>query len=185
MVAPQMTIDRPGGEHGDEGGGDATEGCVLARLDLPDEAATLALGARLAGLARPGDRFALWGGLGAGKTVLARGFIHGLGLGGEEVPSPTFTLVQTYDAAVATIYHFDLYRIEDPEETLELDIEDAFADGISLIEWPDRLGGYLPARRLDLRLDHVGGDGRRAVLACPDAAADHWRPRLAEAGFDA
>lgn len=132
-------------------------------VDLADEEATLALGARLALDAAPGDVFALAGPLGSGKTTLARGFIRALTRPDEEVPSPTFTLVQTYETPKGTIWHFDLYRLEDPEEAWELGIEDAFASGISLIEWPERLGTLLPARRREILLEIVG-ERRRARI---------------------
>ena len=133
-------------------------------VELADEEATLALGARLAGEARRGDVFALGGGLGAGKTTLARGFIRALTTPDEEVPSPTFTLVQVYETRKGMVWHFDLYRLEDPEEAWELGIEEAFADGISLIEWPERLSALLPARRRQVALE-IAGDRRRARLA--------------------
>ncbi|PIW27318.1 MAG: tRNA (adenosine(37)-N6)-threonylcarbamoyltransferase complex ATPase subunit type 1 TsaE [Rhodospirillales bacterium CG15_BIG_FIL_POST_REV_8_21_14_020_66_15] len=149
-------------------------------LTLEGEDAALALGARLAALSRPGDVIALRGGLGMGKTVVARGFIRALAGGGEDVPSPTFTLVQPYDGADFTVYHFDLYRLNDPEEAFELDIEDAFADGVSLIEWPERLGPHLPARRLDLLLEPADGETlRRATLT----GGGDWPERLDQAGF--
>ena len=128
--------------------------------DLADEAATERFAAGIARLAHRGDVIALWGDLGAGKTTFARGFLRTLGIV-EDVPSPTFTLVQSYATGDLTTYHFDLYRIESAEEIYELGIEDAFADGISLIEWPDRLGGLLPEDRLDITLDIVPS-GRRA-----------------------
>jgi tRNA threonylcarbamoyladenosine biosynthesis protein TsaE len=132
-------------------------------LDLPDEAATLALGARLASSAQPGDVIALRGALGAGKTTLARGFVRALLGAATEVPSPTFTLVQTYETAKGLVWHFDLYRLEDPEEAWELGIEDAFADGISLIEWPERLGALLPPRRREIVLETAGA-ARKALI---------------------
>jgi len=129
-------------------------------IDLPDEAATAALARRVAALARPGDVVALSGDLGTGKTLFARAFI-----GEEDVPSPTFTLVQTYDRPMGRVWHFDLYRLKSPEEAIELDIEDAFAEGISLIEWPERLGAFLPAQRLDIGLEFAGPPtARRARL---------------------
>jgi len=135
-------------------------------LDLADEAATEALGRRLADAARPGDVIALAGPLGAGKSTLARSFIRRLTSAGEDVPSPTFTLVQTYAGKLGTIWHFDLFRLSAPEEALELGIEDAFADGIVLVEWPERLGRLLPARRLDVTLEVAAdGDARRAAIA--------------------
>src|SRR6266852_4190236 len=120
-------------------------------FELPDEAATAALAARLAALARPGDVIALKGELGAGKTTFARAFIAGGG-SREEVPSPTFTLVQLYERGDAAIWHFDGYRLRDPEEAWELGIEDAFNEGISLIEWPEILGPLVPARHLEITL---------------------------------
>lgn len=148
---------------------------IIAEFDLPDAAATQALGKVLANRLKPGDVVALHGDLGAGKTELARGLIRALFGAATEVPSPTFTLVQTYeDAAVhLSLWHFDLYRLEDPEEAFELGIEDAFAEAVSLIEWPERLGRYLPARRLEIALSHAGA-GRRAILS---GDAD-WPERL-------
>ena len=95
-------------------------------IELPDEAATAALATRLARLVRRGDVIALKGELGAGKTVFARAFIQARAGGGEEVPSPTFTLVQVYEMPDAALWHFDCYRLRDPEEAWELGIEDAF-----------------------------------------------------------
>lgn len=145
-----------------------------SRLDLPDLAATEGLARRLAALARPGDVIALEGDLGAGKTAFARAFVSAA-LGGEtEVPSPTFTLVQTYDTPIGQIWHFDLYRLSQAEDAYELGIEEAFADGISLIEWPDRLAGRLPAQALRLTLEVTAGEARRATLVAPA----HWTTRL-------
>lgn len=151
---------------------------AVRAVTLEGEAATTALGRRLAALARPGDVIALTGDLGAGKTVLARGFVHGLGLTDEDVPSPTFTLVQPYDTPEFTLYHFDLYRLKDPDEAFELGIEDAFSEGVSLIEWPDRLGPYLPRNRLDVTLVMGPGETRRALLS-----GDAWDDRLREANL--
>jgi|SRR5271165_5055781 len=144
-------------------------------VDLPDEAATAAFAARISALAATGDIIALKGELGAGKTSFARAFIRARG-GEEEVPSPTFTLVQIYELGSAFIWHFDLYRVKSPEEAWELGIEDAFSDGISLIEWPERLGPLLPRRRLEIEFLYGDRpDTRRAVL---DAGGD-WQQRLA------
>lgn len=131
-------------------------------LVLPDEAATAALGARLALACRPGDVIALEGDLGAGKTTLARGLIRALAGPATEVPSPTFTLVQTYQAPALEVWHFDLYRLESPLEARELGL-DAAIDGLALLEWPQRLGQYLPATRLEVRLSFEG-EGRIAHL---------------------
>jgi tRNA threonylcarbamoyladenosine biosynthesis protein TsaE len=131
-------------------------------IPLPDEAATAALGARLAGACRAGDVVALFGDLGAGKTTLARALIRALAGAGTEVPSPTFTLVQTYVSPKLAIWHFDLYRLEDGREARELGLEEA-VDGLALIEWPERLGPELPSDRLEVRLDFSGA-GRIARL---------------------
>jgi tRNA threonylcarbamoyl adenosine modification protein YjeE len=135
-------------------------------LDLPDLDTTIRLGAALARLVHVGDVIALHGDLGAGKTELARAIIRAAaGDADLIVPSPTFTLVETYDAPRAAIWHFDLYRIDAPDQVWELGLEEALADGVALIEWPERLGGMLPARRLDLTLRITDGDARRAMLA--------------------
>ena len=155
----------------------------VVELDLPDEAATVSLAGRIAPLARPGDVLALWGDLGAGKTVFARAFVRGRGDPEEEVPSPTFTLVQVYEPGpgfAGVVYHFDLFRLTAAEEAYELDIEEAFADGVSLIEWPDRLGRLLPAVRLDITLTQGSApDTRRAILE----GGGSWAARLEEIGL--
>jgi tRNA threonylcarbamoyladenosine biosynthesis protein TsaE len=149
---------------------------VITVINLPDEAATARLASRLAALSRRGDIIALSGDLGAGKTVFARAFIRARLRRDEEVPSPTFTLVQIYEAPEAAVWHFDLYRLAAPGEAWELGIEEAFAAGIVLIEWPDRLGPLLPAGRLDLTLEFgEDAEARRAVVA----AAGEWQTRLA------
>ena len=150
-------------------------------VDLPDEAATAALAARISTLAATGDVIALKGDLGSGKTTFARGFIRARG-GLEEVPSPTFTLVQIYQLGSAVVWHFDLYRIQSPEEAWELGIEDAFAEGISLIEWPERLGPLLPRRRLEI--EFLFGDRPEARCAVLDPGED-WQARLAGIAADA
>lgn len=152
---------------------------------LADEGATARAAGLLARMARAGDVIALRGALGAGKTAFARGFVAACaaaeGLPAEEVPSPTFTLVQTYPFARFTVWHFDLFRLDRAEDALELGLEEAFADGVSLVEWPERLGALLPARRLDVALDFgATPDERRLTLA----AADGWSARLAEAFGD-
>ncbi len=132
------------------------DGALSLRIDLPDEAATGRLAARIAARAQKGDVIALSGPLGSGKTSFARAFIRARGLDAAEVPSPTFMLVEVYDGGAGPlswpVWHFDLYRIEQPEEIRELGLEEALAEGICLIEWPERLGAYLPAERLDLAL---------------------------------
>ena len=144
-------------------------------IELPDETAAAALAAHIAALARPGDVIALSGELGAGKTCFARAFIRARG-GREEVPSPTFTLVQVYELGSAPVWHFDGYRLRDAEEAWELGIEDAFRDGISLIEWPERFGARLPARRLDIALSPGATPTARQAALEPPA---EWAARLA------
>ncbi|MBI2254535.1 MAG: tRNA (adenosine(37)-N6)-threonylcarbamoyltransferase complex ATPase subunit type 1 TsaE [Proteobacteria bacterium] len=140
---------------------------------------TARAGRVLAGLACPGDVLALWGDLGAGKTTLARGFIGALVPSEEAIPSPTFTLVQTYPAQIGErpveIWHFDLYRLKSAEEAYEMGIEEAFAEGISLIEWPERLGSLLPRHRLDVTL-LAGSTGESRILNL--AGSDAWQRRL-------
>lgn len=144
-------------------------------LTLPDPSATDALGRRLAALLRPGDVVALEGPLGSGKTALARAAIRSLTDAAEEVPSPTFTLVQVYEAPAGPLYHFDLYRLEAPDQAVELGIDDAFADGISLVEWPDRLGGYLPKRHLRIVLAAgAAKDERIAKITGGEAWKERW-----------
>lgn len=135
-------------------------------ISLPDEAATLTLGRQLAALCRPGGVIALEGDLGAGKTTLARALIQSLTSPETEVPSPTFTLVQTYNSDSFDIWHIDAYRLEDPDEAYELGLEET-VDGLALIEWPGNLGPHLPARRLEVRLTSEG-EGRIAVLTDHD-----------------
>jgi tRNA threonylcarbamoyladenosine biosynthesis protein TsaE len=149
-------------------------------IDLPDLAATAAFGRWLAGLLRRGDVVALKGGLGVGKTTLARAIVAGLSPEAEDVPSPTFTLVQTYPAALsdgpAELWHFDLYRLDRPDQVYELGIEDALAEGVSLIEWPELAVGLLPKENLlTIELQITAGQARRARLEGGAA----WRDRLA------
>lgn len=126
---------------------------VTQRIENEAELAPFAL--RLAALLRAGDMVALRGGLGAGKTALSRALIrHLLQNPQEEVPSPTFTLVQMYDASDFTLWHFDLYRLaEEERDILELGWEEARRGGVALVEWPERLGGLLPPDRLEINID--------------------------------
>lgn len=112
-----------------------------------DEKSTVELAQNIARQAAAGDVFALFGTLGMGKSVFARAFIQALS-GAEEVPSPTFTLVQTYEAPAFEIYHYDLYRLKSPEEIFELDIEEAMYQNVCLIEWPEKMGAYLPRKAI-------------------------------------
>jgi len=144
-------------------------------FDLADEDATAALAATVAGWLRSGDMLALRGDLGAGKTAFCRALIRHLADNPEEeVPSPTFTLVQHYDHLSPPLWHFDLYRLTDPAEVVELGWEEARLD-CALVEWPDRLGRLLPADRLDIDIKITGPASRRAVLT----GRGRWENRLA------
>jgi len=144
------------------------------KLDLPDAAATRALGAKIARVLRPGDVVCLFGGLGAGKTTLARGVVAELLGADTETPSPTYTLVQVYEGPDFDLWHADLYRLERPEETVELGLEEAFETAASLIEWPERLGDLIPGDRLEVHLDETSDGARRARLVGVGA----WRERI-------
>jgi tRNA threonylcarbamoyladenosine biosynthesis protein TsaE len=142
---------------------------------LHDEAATARLGAAIAAVARPGDVIALSGPLGVGKTALARGVLAALGHRGD-VPSPTFAIVQPYDALDPPIWHVDLYRIEDPSELAELGL-DAAADAVLLVEWPDRAGEGAWSEALRLTLDFAP-DGERSLTAeVPPPWEGRWPPQ--------
>jgi tRNA threonylcarbamoyl adenosine modification protein YjeE len=133
-------------------------------VPLPDLAATAALGARVAGLLAPGDAVLLKGDLGSGKTTLARAILNALGVA-EAVPSPTFTLVQTYDTPRLTVAHYDLYRLKRAAEMDELGLDEALGDGAALIEWPERAQDRLPPDALTI---HLSADTeRRAILDGP------------------
>ena len=133
-------------------------------LPLPDLDATARLGARIAGGLKAGDAVALWGDLGAGKTTLARAILRALGVT-DDVPSPTFTLVQNY-ATEPRIAHFDLYRLKSAREMEELGFEDALAEGAVLVEWPERAPEALPPEALHVRLKQENG-ARSARLTGP------------------
>lgn len=147
----------------------------MRQFSLPSEQETQALGAALATLLRPGDVVALHGDLGAGKTTLARGLVHALMNRPEEVPSPTYTLVQVYEGPDFPLWHFDLYRLDQPEDVEELGWDETVA-GAALIEWPERAGGLLPKNRLDVYLE-ISGEGRRARL---EPRGEGWQERLNE-----
>lgn len=156
-------------------------------LALPDLAATERLGRALAALLRRGDVIALYGDLGAGKTALARALIRALpgpeGSAEEEVPSPTFTLVQSYERVPAPVWHFDLYRIEDPQEVHELGFSEVLAEGIALVEWPERLGRLLPPSALSVTLDFAGGEAENGGRLARLEGGDAWPERLRELQF--
>lgn len=131
-----------------------------AETDSPE--ATHALGRALAGRLRPGDVVALLGGLGAGKTHLAKGVAEGLGLDPGAVTSPTFTIVHEHDAPGGPFLHLDLYRIETAAEAARLGLGELLSgEAVALVEWPENAHGLLPPDALWLRLTPLGGDRRR------------------------
>ena len=133
-------------------------------LPLPTLADTERLAARIAARLRPGDAVLLSGPLGAGKSALARALLRTLlDDPGLEVPSPTFTLVQTYGSPIGPVHHFDLWRLDGPEPVLELGWEEAL-DGVVLVEWPDRLGTLRPDHALQVTLSHAGPASRQVLL---------------------
>jgi tRNA threonylcarbamoyl adenosine modification protein YjeE len=139
-------------------------------MALPDLDAVTRLGRAIADRLEPGDAVLLRGDLGAGKTTLARAILTALGHQGE-TPSPTFTLVQSYDTARLTVAHFDLYRLKSPHEIEELGFDDALSAGAALVEWPEQAEEFMPAERLDVwlvtepRRVALVGHGRWAILA--------------------
>jgi tRNA threonylcarbamoyladenosine biosynthesis protein TsaE len=140
---------------------------------LADAAATEAFGVRLGRVLRTGDTVFLSGPLGAGKTTLARGVIGAWTGLQEEAPSPTYTLVQTYEGPGGSLWHVDLYRLKREEEAWELGLDDAFATAVCLIEWPDRLGANIPSDRLEIAL--APSEEARALTATGFGA---WEARL-------
>lgn len=152
---------------------------TIAKATLADEAATMALGRAVARLLRAGDVVRLEGTLGAGKSTLARAAIAEL-TGETLAPSPTFTLVEPYETAHFTLWHFDLYRLARPADVYELGLEDALDGDVAMIEWPERIEGMLPADALTIRLAIAGG-GRLATLE----GGPGWAARLEAAGIGA
>lgn len=145
----------------------------MLKRTLCSEQETENLGKQIAKLAQAGDFIALFGDLGAGKTTFSRAFIREATQSDIDVASPTFTLVQTYEANGITIWHFDLYRLEHPDELMELGMDDAI-DGVTLVEWPERMGDALPMARLDVTLQ-FSPEGRIVVL---EPHGPEWSERL-------
>ena len=143
--------------------------------DLPDAEATARLGAAVALALRPGEAVCLTGPLGAGKSTLARALVRALTTPHEDVPSPTFTLVQFYSGLQFPLGHFDLYRLERADEAFEIGLDEALEEGAAVIEWPERLGGRLPPDRLDIDIA-IDGEGRTARLSLHGA----WKGRALE-----
>ena len=142
---------------------------------LESEQATLDVGRKLGALLRTGDKLALTGTRGAGKTTLARGILEGLGYD-DEVPSPTFAIVQQYEPPETRIpvAHVDLYRIEDQEEIPELGLEDALEFGAMIVEWPDRMPDSFWRDALKIELEITGDGNRRLTWTAGDAWKDRW-----------
>ena len=142
-------------------------------MNLADEAATGRLGQAVAAQLRPGEAVCLTGPLGAGKSTLARALVRALTTPDEEVPSPTFTLVQFYEGPRLAVAHFDLYRLSDPDEAYEIGLDEALDAGAAVIEWPERLEGRLPPDRLDIEIA-LAQDGGRTARLTPHGA---WEGR--------
>lgn len=142
-------------------------------LICPDPGATSALGVALAGAARAGDVLCLWGDLGAGKTYLAKAIGAGLGVT-DTITSPSFILMAEYSGRLP-LFHIDLYRLVDAADALAGGlIDDRQAAGVTLVEWPDRLGPALPARRLDVIIEGAGDEPRSITLRAADPDLDRY-----------
>ena len=146
----------------------------LFSFSLPDESTTAALAGQIAPCLAPGDALLLEGEIGAGKSAFARALIRARLGRMEDVPSPTFTIVQTYEDETGDIWHCDLYRLTHPDEALELGLDEAFETAICLIEWPDRLGDETPDSALTLSF--VAKDRDHHVTITGPAL---WQDRLA------
>jgi len=155
---------------------------IIIRV-LSEEHSSL-LGVRIGERLVAGDILALWGELGAGKTFLARAIARGLGVPAAiPITSPTFTFINEYKGRL-DLYHLDLYRLSDPDELETLPWKEAiYGDGVSIIEWPDRLGANLPSERIDIRLEITGEDSRTIVIATAGESSrgrlKQWEPALA------
>lgn len=142
-------------------------------FDLPTEAATQALGTKIAGFIKDGNRIYLHGELGAGKTTLARSILQSLGVSGR-IKSPTYTLVEAYEFNGSSAYHFDLYRLADAEELEYLGVRDYFSPAaVLLVEWPERGEGVLPPADVHVYLDYAGS-GRQVRLEAGGGGRHQW-----------
>jgi tRNA threonylcarbamoyladenosine biosynthesis protein TsaE len=146
-------------------------------LSLPDEAATVRLGAACVSGAAPGRVIHLRGELGAGKTTLVRGLLHRLGHEGR-VKSPTYTLVEPYEDLRLNVYHFDFYRFKNRDEWLSSGFRDYFnPQSLCIVEWPERAGDLLAAPDMEIHLQYQG-EARKAMLAARSAAGESWRASI-------
>ena len=142
-----------------------------------NETETYELGERLGREAKPGEVYALLGDLGAGKTLFAKGFAKGLGVT-EPVNSPTFTVLQVYPSGRLALYHFDVYRLEEPEEMEEIGGEEFFyGDGVCLVEWADRIAEWLPPKTRTVYLERIPGDTDDARRILYTEAGEELPPR--------
>ncbi|MCC3860271.1 tRNA (adenosine(37)-N6)-threonylcarbamoyltransferase complex ATPase subunit type 1 TsaE [Pseudemcibacter aquimaris] len=152
---------------------------IISEFYLSDINDSKKLAAKLAGILETGDIVTFEGTLGAGKTEFCRALIHASGFN-EDVPSPTFSLLQTYEPSIddldgSAIWHFDLYRLENPEDVFELGIEDGFDTAITLIEWPDKMGTYLPEEHLKISISLTDEMGARNIKF---EGNEYWKLRL-------
>ena len=130
-----------------------------------DEIGTGEIARRCAHISKRGDVWALSGTLGAGKSVFARAFIKEL-TNASDVPSPTFTLVQMYDAGAYDVFHYDLYRLENPSEIFELNVEEAFFNAVNLVEWPEKMGSFAPRDMWRVNIG-IEGNTRKITIIAP------------------
>lgn len=152
---------------------------IIREFYLDDIAASRRLAGQFSTLLNVGDIITFEGNLGAGKTEFCRAIIHALGFN-EDVPSPTFSLLQTYeppldDEEAPAVWHLDLYRLERPEDVFELGVEDGFDTAITMIEWPDRMGRYLPDEHLKVSLSMTKKEGARKISF---SGSEYWAARL-------
>lgn len=136
------------------------------------------LASEIAHISHAGDVILLYGTLGMGKTVFSRAFIRSLTTSTEEVPSPTFTLVQLYDTDKGTIWHFDLYRLQSPDEVFEIGLEEALIDGISLVEWPEKASRMFPKNKLEIHIENGDTPDTRQIKLIP--IGPDWTNRIKE-----
>lgn len=147
---------------------------------LADEGATAQLGRSIAAALRPGEAVCLSGPLGAGKSTLARALVRALTTPDEDVPSPTFTLVQFYEGSRLKVAHFDLYRLSSPDEAYEIGLDEALDEGAAVIEWPQRLEGALPRDRLDVEIALSEDDAEGRIVRLTRHGA--WEGRELDLG---